>query len=276
MYPYFNILGRTVGSYAICAFAGLFVSAFVAHRLSKGSGILFEDIILVILTVGGGVLAGGHLLYAVTNADKLAALFAATAKSIKNGAFSFSRLLGGLQTCFGGSVFYGGFIGAFIALSIYIKVTKFEKKELLTDIFAVCVPLFHAFGRIGCFLGGCCYGIKSNFGFTAHNTLLPEMTGVRRLPVSLFESAFNFLLFLFLMLLFKKRVKSGKLIYVYMIIYPMGRFVLEFFRGDKIRGMYLCFSTSQWISIFIFAYGVFMLAKYRLGARKHNMIARTD
>ena len=121
-------------------------------------------------------------------------------------------------------------------------------------------PLFHIFGRIGCFLAGCCYGIESDFGFTVHNNHLnPSINDVNRLPVPLIEAACNLLIFLFILYLFKKDKMRDKLIYVYMIIYPVVRFTLEFFRGDEYRGFLFGLSTSQWISIILFVFAIVML-----------------
>lgn len=243
----------------MCSFIGLFVCVLVIVKLSKNISIEFEDIILMVLAIAAGILIGGHLLYAITNIDKIIKYSAIIIDNINK--VKLSDIGYAISECFGGSVFYGGFIGATIALSIYIRTAKINNKNEMTDIFAVCVPLFHAFGRIGCFLGGCCYGVESKLGFIAHNELLPEMSGVRRFPISLVESLFNFLLFLLLLRLFKNKIKTGKLIYVYMILYPVARFVFEFFRGDEIRGKFLCFSTSQWISIILFLVGIIFVNK---------------
>lgn len=252
MYPFFEIFGKTVGSYALLGFVGLFISTFIAQKLLKRINFLFEDVILTVLVIGVGMLIGGHLLYAVTNSGKIAKCFIFILNSIKSNTFNFSIIVNAAQICFGGSVFYGGFIGSVIALVIYNKNATLPVKKTVLDVFAVCVPLFHTFGRIGCFLGGCCYGIESKFGFTAHNDLLPEMSGVNRFPIALVESLFNLILFIILLYLFNKKSLHGKLIYLYTLIYAIGRFIFEFFRGDVIRGVFFHLSTSQWISIVFF------------------------
>lgn len=252
MYPFFEIFGKTVGSYALLGFVGLFMSTFIAQKLLKRINFIFEDVVLTVLVIGVGMLIGGHLLYGITNSGKIAKCFIFIINSIKSGTFNFSIIVNAAQICFGGSVFYGGFIGSLIALVIYNKNADLPVKKTVLDVFAVCVPLFHCFGRIGCFLGGCCYGIESKFGFTAHNELLPEMSDVRRFPIALVESLFNLILFIFLINLFNKKTLHGSLIYLYTIIYAIGRFIFEFFRGDIIRGIFFELSTSQWISIVFF------------------------
>lgn len=79
------------------------------------------------------------------------------------------------------------------------------------------------------------------------------------MPVPLIEAACNLLIFLFILYLFKKDKMRDKLIYVYMIIYPVVRFTLEFFRGDEYRGFLFGLSTSQWISIILFVFSIVML-----------------
>lgn len=256
MYPIFEVFGRTVGSYAVCSFIGLFIAVVVATKLAKKIKMSFEDVILLVLTVACGILIGGSFVYALTNVEKIIRCVNIVVEKIMTNSLSFSLIKYIVSECFGGMVFYGGFIGATLALIIHIKISKIYSKKEIIDIFAICVPLFHTFGRIGCFLGGCCYGIESKFGFIAHNELLPEMSGVRRFPVALIESGLNFLIFLFLLYLFKKERICNKLLFVYMIIYPTIRFCLEFLRGDEIRGIFFGLSTSQWISIIIFVVGI--------------------
>lgn len=270
MYPFFEIFGKTVGSYALLGFVGLFMSAFIAQKLLKRINFLFEDVVLTVLIIGVGMLIGGHLLYAVINSGKIAKCFIFILNSIKSNTFNFSIIVNAAQICFGGSVFYGGFIGSVIALVIYNKNASELVKKTVLDVFAVCVPLFHTFGRIGCFLGGCCYGIESKFGFTAHNVLLPEMSDVKRFPIALVESLFNLLLFMLLLNLFNKKSHHGNLIYLYTIIYAVGRFIFEFFRGDTVRGIFFGISTSQWISIIFLITSIVTLTKKNINPKKNR------
>lgn len=230
--------------YSVMAIIGLLACGIIGYFLAKRRAVSFEDMMLIMLVAAGGILVGGHLLYGVTQTKTLVAAVKAFDK------IGFGGFVKVVISCFGGSVFYGGFIGATIAVYLFSGKIKSLERSAAMDMFAVCVPLFHAFGRIGCFLGGCCYGVESSFGFIVHgNTVVPEINDVRRLPVSLFESGANFLIFFLLLTLFNKRFREGKLIYVYMLVYAPVRFVLEFFRGDEIRGIFLGLSTSQWISL---------------------------
>ncbi len=260
MFPYFEIFGKTIGMYAICAVVGFFVALCVCTKLAKPIGMSVEDVIITFLILLGGLLIGGHLLYGITQIDEVI-------KSIEANRFELKHL----KDVFGGNVFYGGFIGSVIALKLYSKCKKSMAKKEFIDIYAVCVPLFHAFGRVGCFLAGCCYGVECELGFIApHNAAMPGFGGVRRFPISLVECAFNIIVFVILLNLYKKQKFSGKMIYVYMLIYPVGRFIFEFFRGDLIRGIYLGLSTSQWISIILFIIGFTSLFGKRI-FKKQNV-----
>ena len=155
-------------------------------------------------------------------------------------------------------------IGAVIAVFIHTKFSKSIKREQVLDIFAISIPLFHVFGRIGCALGGCCYGIESEFGYTIYNNyLLPEVNGVNRFPVQLTEAAINLIIFLILLFMYKRNRMQEKLIYCYMIMYPIARFILEFLRGDIIRGIWFGLSTSQWISIILFVFAISKLIYFK-------------
>ena len=254
MFPYFEVLGRQVGSYSICAIVGLLLCGVLACKLAMRFAIAYEDVIILMVVIGVSLLIGGHLLFGITNTNKLIALFQ------KASSYSIKQIFIYLGMCFGGMVYYGGFLGACAGLLIYTKYSKTVERKTAFDLFAVCIPLFHVFGRIGCFLSGCCYGVESSFGFVVHgNELIPELNDVRRLPVPLIEAVCNLVIFFILLRLFLKGKENGKVIFYYMLIYPVVRFVLEFFRGDAVRGFLFGLSTSQWISI-----GLFVVAIWKL------------
>lgn len=252
MHPYIEIFGKTVGTYAICATVGMAAAVFVAWRLLKGAASV-DDVILATVSIGIGMMLGSHILYALTRYELIGFYITKIAEEIQGGTFKMTHLCSAFSACFGGMVFYGGFLGGLAALDVYVRIAKVGFRSQLFDACAVCVPLFHGFGRIGCFFGGCCYGKECSVGFIAHNPLVPEMSGVRRFPIALVESTFCFLLFFVLLLLWRKKAKKGGLLFVYMLIYPAGRFVIEFFRGDAVRGIFFGLSTSQWVSIVLFA-----------------------
>ena len=202
----------------------------------------YSELIIFLLFVSIGVIAGSHLLYTVVNYNNIIYI-SGNIKKIN----TFEKLFNVLNYLFGGSVFYGGLLGGLIAGHIVSK-NKYRK---FFDISIASIPLFHFFGRIGCFLGGCCYGIENNIGFIYTKNPIIEANGVKRFPVQILEAIFDLALFFLLNhLLQHKKIKSS-LLSVYLSIYAAGRFFIEFFRGDTYRGIWFSLSTSQIISILI-------------------------
>ncbi|MGN0601085.1 MAG: prolipoprotein diacylglyceryl transferase [Oscillospiraceae bacterium] len=247
MVPIFEIFGKQISAYMIIALAATFLVLFLSYKTAKKRGLDEIKMLFMILWAFVGVLIGGHILYGITNFHAMIKLFGLAF------TFSFSswkELMLGIQLVFGGSVFYGGLIGAIISAGIYSKVGHLTSDYF--DIGACMIPLFHTFGRIGCFLSGCCYGIESDIGFVYHYSPDVLANGVRRFPVQLVEAGFNFAIFLIVWYLLRHNKLKGKLLFVYLLLYSVVRFCLEFLRGDAIRGHFWIFSTSQWISIIIF------------------------
>ena len=238
----FDFFGREISSYMLCALAGIMVTGVFAFIKAKKNNL--DEVMMTFMLMFSviGVLIGGHLLFAVTNLDKLW-LFGKVR--------SFGDFIAVVSVIFGGQVFYGGLFGGIGAALLLAKITRLEDFSGYTDIMAAGVPLFHFFGRIGCFLGGCCYGIESDFGFTTHNALISSANGVNRFPVQLFEAGFCLLITAFILRLSRCEKLKGRLFYIYLFTYAIGRFILEFFRGDSYRGFLLGLSTSQIISVVI-------------------------
>jgi phosphatidylglycerol:prolipoprotein diacylglycerol transferase len=119
------------------------------------------------------------------------------------------------------------------------------------------VALAQGFGRIGCLLAGCCYGLETNssLGIIFHDSHVAP-NEVRLIPTQLISSGLDFLNFIVLLAIAKRKKADGQVAGFYLIFYSIGRFVLEFFRGDLIRGSVGSLSTSQFISIFLMVIGV--------------------
>jgi phosphatidylglycerol:prolipoprotein diacylglycerol transferase len=247
MLPPFQILGKVITGYGIAVTIGLLVCFFFLTRQAKktlgGDG----DALLVLLFAGGGAFLGGHLLFGIVSLLTVGYFPTIT---------SFDGFLRFMNDFFGGSVFYGGLICGIIAALITIKVMKLPFYPM-ADLLTTLIPLFHCFGRIGCFLGGCCYGIPSEIGFTFRHSIVQAANGVNRFPVQLVEAAFNLSLFFVLFSLFKREKFRGKLLFLYLSCYSVARFFLEYLRGDTVRGEWaIGLSTSQIISIALLIIGV--------------------
>ncbi len=162
----------------------------------------------------------------------------------------------------GGFVFYGGLVGGFIGLCIYARQFKEDLVKYL-DIYACVLPLGHAFGRVGCFFAGCCYGKPVEWGYAYTHAAGSTPLGVPLLPIQLIESACLILIFLMqIILLLRFPAKRLLNTFFYAFSYPVVRFVLEFFRGDAERGRFLL-STSQWVSLAVFVTASVLLIRKR-------------
>ncbi len=158
----------------------------------------------------------------------------------------------------GGMIFYGGLFGGILGAYLCAKSYGDKLKDYY-DAVLPAVALFAAFGRLGCFLTGCCYGVETDaaFGIEMNRSLIAPH-GVKLVPVQLIECLFDLLLFV-LMIVITKRPKHSveknsvrfDPLCVYLILYAVFRFILEFFRGDAARGRLWVFSTSQWISLVV-------------------------
>ena len=251
MIPNIEFAGNVISWYQILILCGIF-TAGIHGCLSARKEHDYSEFIILCMFIFIGVLVGGPILYAIVNYQIIIDIV----QNIDR-IDSFQRFSSAILLIFGGTVFYGGLIGGLTACFIVIK--KKNKYRCYLDILAVNIPLFHAFGRIGCFLSGCCYGIESRIGFVYNHSLIESANGVNRFPVQLLEASLNFMLFFVLRYLYNKEKFKDNLLYVYLSLYATLRFFLEYFRGDTHRGIWLFLSTSQIISIFIFCFATFKI-----------------
>ena len=253
MFPYITIFGKQITLYFIMSLIGIFTSGLFAIKLIKKKNEDVNEFLIVMLISAIGLFLGGHILYGITNINYLFKLIVNFGKLT-----SFKEFIDIFMYIFGGSVFYGGLIGMLITEYICVKKRKRDYK-LYFDITAISIPLFHMFARIGCFLSGCCFGIESKIGFTFKHSMVELANGVNRFPIQLVESFYNFILFIILFIMYKKNKFKGKLINIYLILYPIGRFIFELFRGDEYRGFIFGISTSQFISIILILFSITVL-----------------
>lgn len=188
----------------------------------------------------GGVL-GSKLLYVIVALPEI----------IKNPAI--------LLDFMNGFVIYGGILGGILASYLYLR---HKKQDFLTyfDLVMPSVAAAQGFGRIGCFFAGCCYGRETDSAchiVFSHSDFAPN--GVPLIPTQLISSAGDFLICISLVLISRRNLSKGRVGALYLVFYGIGRFLVEFLRGD-LRGSVGPLSTSQFISILITAAGVILFA----------------
>jgi len=146
----------------------------------------------------------------------------------------------------GGLVFYGGLIGGVLGGIGYIMFCRAPVLPL-ADIALPFVPLAHSIARVGCFLNGCCWGGTTDLPWGVHfpsNTLVYRQHLEENLiepgaamaaavhPVQLYATGSLFMLFLVLRYAYKRKQHTGSIALLYVGLYGIHRFVMEFFRGD--------------------------------------------
>ena len=159
-----------------------------------------------------------------------------------------------------GFVVYGGIIAGVLAAILYCHRKKLSFLEYF-DLLAPSIAVAQGFGRIGCFLAGCCYGRETDafWGVTfPEGSFAPA--GVPLIPTQLLSSAGDFLIMAVLLIYSRHSKKTGNTGALYLLLYGIGRFLIEFLRSDD-RGTVGMLSTSQFISIGIVLIAVGMFNK---------------
>jgi phosphatidylglycerol---prolipoprotein diacylglyceryl transferase len=155
-----------------------------------------------------------------------------------------------------GGVFYGGFIASAFFAIWYVRTYHLPALKMF-DIYAPAVALAQSVGRLGCFSAGCDYGTrtKSFLGVVFTNPYSHEVTGVplntRIHPTQLYESLATLVIGGILLWRYRHKKKDGEIFLIYITLYAVARFFLEFLRGDEDRGFVFhhLLSTSQFIAL---------------------------
>ena len=243
-YELFHIGNIHIYSYGLMIAIGVIVCLLLAEKRCRRYGLDTNHVYSIAFTALFGGLIGAKLLFFLVEWKAIAA----------NPALVFDVR--------NGFVVYGGIAGGIAAVWIYAKAKKLPFLQYF-DLAMPSVALAQAFGRIGCFLAGCCYGKETDspFGVVFHDTPMAP-TGVRLIPTQLLSSAGDLLLCVLLCMYAKRSRKDGQVAGLYLICYSVGRFLIEFLRDDP-RGAVGSLSTSQFISLLLFAAGAVYLVYIR-------------
>lgn len=244
----FKIGPITLHGYGLMIGIGLIMALIVGEKWFVKKGLKPEAVLDIVLICGIFGFAGGKLLFIITEWKQ----FLAAPLSVLGSS---------------GFVVYGGIFVSVLCIMLYCRI----KKYYFMDYFDALVPevaLAQGFGRIGCFLAGCCYGHETHAWY---GVVFPEnslaVPGVKLIPTQLISSVGDFAIFGILILIdiktknHPKRL-AGDVGFCYMILYGIGRFLVEILRNDP-RGAVGVLSTSQFISIFMFGLGVILMIAQR-------------
>ena len=272
MLPFIDLGILQLPLYSLLFMIGFAIALLLARKIGGSYGINKDDIIFAAIYGAIGLLIGAKVVFFIKKVPKVIANFEEFKKFIK------IDTMGALNYLFGGMVFYGGLIGFCLGVlryCVHFKVKLFD----LADLYTPFLPFAHAFGRIGCFFAGCCYGIEYHGPLAIHfpyNELTPELSEVPRFPVQLLEALLNFICSGILLYIMSKnakkepkdrKLKQGQLLGIYVAYYLVARTFLEMLRGDEVRGKVGFLSTSQIISILLIPVAIFLIL-----ARKRQAI----
>jgi phosphatidylglycerol---prolipoprotein diacylglyceryl transferase len=239
----FHLGNFNLPTYGVMAALGLIFGLLLIVKLGREQGLDPDKLWnLGIIAILSGIV-GAKLLLFVTDPE------------FRSHPFSMATLQAG-------GVWSGGVVLALIMCIWYMRRNNLPVLRTC-DVFAPGLALGHAFGRVGCFAAGCCYGRETHlpWAVTFHNPLAYEIVGtplgVPLHPTQLYEMVLELCNAAFLVWLSRRKRFEGEIIGTYMIIYGIGRYFIEFYRGDPGRGNnFLGFMTgTQVIAIGLVIFG---------------------
>lgn len=252
----FEIGGITVYSYGFMIALGVIGGvAYMYYQGRKDVGLTFDQANTLFLLIFIAAFAGGKVFLLFENPS----LYLGNPGKLLTGR---------------GFVFYGSFLFAVPTMLWFFRRHKLNTYKML-DVMAIVTCIVHMFGRIGCFMAGCCYGKPTTgpLSVTFTNEVCQAPLHTPLVPTQLLEAGYIFLVMI-LLLLIKSRFQKfyGQLFLLYLILYAIGRSVLEIFRGDVARGFIIdgYLSHSQFIALIIIGVTGYVYVRWS----KRNGIAK--
>lgn len=222
----------TIGPFSVYSYGFMLVVAFsvcswLACQQAKRQNINPEIIFNLLFEVFIFGVIGARIFYVMENIS-----------------YYFKNPLEIIMLQYGGLSWFGGLISGVISGAIYLRKKRLEIYKTL-DLVIPYVALGQAFGRIGCLLNGCCFGKASAHGiyFEAHKLTL--------LPVQIYSSIMLFIIFIVLRLMQNKARLAGQIFFLYLLLYSIKRFFIEFLRADN-PVIFFGLTLFQVLSILIF------------------------
>jgi phosphatidylglycerol---prolipoprotein diacylglyceryl transferase len=236
--------GFTIYSYGFLIVVGFAVGFLLAIRNARRSGVPFERVVDLFFYSLLSSMIGARILFVLTDFD----FFRRHPSKI-------------LAIWEGGLVFYGGLLLAVVVCAAYMKWHGLPVWKL-ADLFSPPIALGLFFGRIGCFLAGCCYGRETAlpWGVVFTNPESLARLNVPLHPTQLYDAGNGLAIYLVLSWLEGRKTFDGQVFWLFIFLYSVTRSLIEMFRDDP-RGFFLgtALSTSQGIGMVLAIASLFML-----------------
>ena len=256
MYPYLVRLGSlSIPAYPVLYGLGITLGFAVLLLLAVREGIDVRKLVHLILVITFSCILGGRFFYVLHH----------TSEFTDNWEKSF-------RLSYGGQVLYGGLLVGILSVFIFCKLTKLPLKRIF-DLMAIATPAGLALGRWACFCRGCCYGRVTDIWwavkFPKHIDISGQVVGsppfLRHLdqalinanashslsvhPSQIYSSLLSVTVFIIMFWFWKRGFVRGRLVFVYLILYAMSRFIVEFTRDNQMA--FAGLTVAQVLSIVI-------------------------
>jgi phosphatidylglycerol:prolipoprotein diacylglycerol transferase len=255
----FRLGPLTIRTYGVAVALAFLFGILLVRRGAKQRGINPDSAYDIVLAAMLGGIIGARIVYVMKNWSEFA----------QNPLEIFATWQGGL-------VFYGGLIGGTLAVLLAIVRIRRLPMGKVADIVAPALALGSAIGRLGCFCNGCCYGKQTGVPWAitfTDSASAASPLGTPLHPTQLYEFSYNILI-LAVLLWAEKRFKSdGLLFWLFITLYGLFRFIVEFFRTNPVA--FAGMSASQIFSALMFVVGISVIV-FRYSGRKQMVVERAD
>ncbi len=272
----------TIHTYGVLLVVAFLIAIYVARRLARREGLEPDHVVDLGVYVILGGLVGAKLLLLVVDWSFYTRQFR---NILEEGGGPVGEALGflgrtgevigtlarmGLSLLQAGGVFYGGLIAGILVGIWYMRRHSLPVWKV-ADVTAPAIAIGHAFGRVGCFAAGCCYGVPTEapwgvtFTDSYSGTLVGVPLNIPLHPTQLYSALGNLAIFAGLLWFYRRKKFDGQVFWVYVLSYGAFRFLVEFWRGDP-RGSLFggALSTSQFVAIIMVTVALGMLARLRM------------
>lgn len=253
MFPkLFTIGSFSVPTYGVLVALGFLAGLTVTMRLAKRAGMNPEKVTnLAVYCALAGIVGAKLFMFLFDLGDY-----------IRDPGQIFS-----METLQAAGVFHGGLILALLFAIFYMRREKLPLLRTM-DAFAPGIAIGQAIGRLGCFAAGCCWGRECSLPWGVRfrsNEAAPVPLNKALHPVQLYESAVDLMIFWYLYRQFGRNEKPGRIIGLYLVLYSIARFIIEFYREHE-QALVGPFSLTQWIALALLGVGLAILLLHGQGA----------